>query len=98
GVATLPHPKGGRLPSGVGGRDKTANRREAALQKCRRGCNPPGRGCCPPGFILGAGTTAVKLRVCPSPRGAPRPVKEVSSDGGAGPDRTSQGRCPMLEL
>jgi hypothetical protein len=45
-----------------------------------------------------AGSVAVTPRLSSSPMRQPRPVKEVSWDGGAAPGRISQGRCPMLEL
>src|SRR3954454_9408062 len=77
GVATGPHPKGGRLPSGVGGREPSANRRRLgwrsvggdattlALAPAATEDNPV------------AGSAVVTLRWTPSPMGQPRLVRGV---------------------
>jgi hypothetical protein len=49
-------------------------------------------------IISVAGSAAVTLRLSSRPMRQPRPAEEVSSDGGAAPDRIAQGRCPRLEL
>jgi len=62
GVATSPHGKPGQLPSGVDARERTANRRQAASQICRRDCNGP---CWCGGHhrvLSGAGTVVVMSR------------------------------------
>jgi hypothetical protein len=45
-----------------------------------------------------AGSAVVTPRLSSRPMRRPRPVKEVSSAGGAVSGRISQGRCPRLEL
>ena len=45
-----------------------------------------------------AGSAAVTPRLSSRPMRQPRPVKEVSSAGGAAPGRISQGRGPRLDL
>src|SRR5215468_6130284 len=43
--ATSPHPKGGRLPSGVGGREPSANRRRPRCRTVGGGVTPLCRCC-----------------------------------------------------
>jgi hypothetical protein len=62
GVATSPHGKPGRLPSGVDARERTANRRWAATQRCRRDCNGPCWCGCHHRGISGAGSVRVTCR------------------------------------
>jgi hypothetical protein len=66
GIATLSHPQGGRLPSGVDARDRTANRLEAAPQICHRSHKGSGWCGCPHGGISGAGSVRV---TCRAPQG-----------------------------
>src|SRR5262249_10772143 len=69
GVGTSPRPKGSRLPSGVDARERTANRRWAAKQNCRRGCKGPCPcGCHHPG-TSGDGSVRVPCRGIPTPMG-----------------------------
>jgi hypothetical protein len=67
GVATLPHPKGGRLPSGVGARDRTANRLWAAKQICRRDGNRPCWCGCHHRVLSGAGSVRGNVQVASRP-------------------------------
>src|SRR5215468_1725608 len=97
GVATSPHPKGGRLPRGVGGREPSANRRRGRRRSVGAAVMAVAGAAPATEIISVAGTAAVTLRLAPRPMGQPRPVREVSSAGGAVAGRTSQGRCPRLE-
>jgi hypothetical protein len=84
GVVTSSHPKGGRLPGGVGGRETSANRR-------RLGCRDVGgvvtafAGAPAATAVLSvAGSAAVGSRLAPRPMGPTACL--------------TRARCPMLEL
>src|SRR5437868_3676198 len=78
-VATSLHAKAGRLPSGVDGREPSANRRRGqsrsvgGIATIRAGAAPA--TAIP--IISVAGTVVVTSRLTPSPRGQPRPVRGV---------------------
>jgi hypothetical protein len=68
------------------------------MQICRRGRNAPFAGATAATEVISvAGSAVVTSRLASRPMRPPRPVKEVSSAGGAALGRTSQGRCPRLE-
>jgi hypothetical protein len=78
GVATSPRAKAGRLPSGVGGSEPSANRRRGqsrsvgGIAKVHAGAAPATDD-----IISVAGTAAVTSRSPPSPMGRPRLVRAV---------------------
>jgi len=98
GVATLPRPKGGRLPKGVGGREQAANRRRGQSRTVGAVATTVAGAASATEIISVAGSAVVTPRLSSKPMRQPRPVEGVSWDGGAAPGRISQGRCPMLEL
>jgi hypothetical protein len=73
GVATSPHAKAGRLPSGVGGCERSANRRSRQC-RCRWGRNGLAGAACATEVLSVAGTGQVMPRL---PRGQPRAVRGV---------------------
>src|SRR5260370_39821265 len=77
GVATGPHPKGGRLPSGVGGREPSANRRRLGCRYVRGGATAPVGAPTPPEGDSVPGPPARNLQSAPRPKGPPRAAKGV---------------------
>src|SRR5262249_43307785 len=72
GLATLPHPKGGRLPAGVGGRERSANRRRGRRRSVGAVVMTVA-GAAPATEVMSvAGTGVVTLRWTPRPMGPPR--------------------------
>jgi hypothetical protein len=72
GVATSPCPKGGRLPSGIGGRKPSANRRRGRRRYV--GGIETVLACVAPAteVISVAGSAVVTPRLAPRPMGQPR--------------------------
>src|SRR5215831_2188800 len=77
GVATLPHPKGGRLPRGVGGRGASANRRRGRRRTVGAVVTAAVGAASATEVPSVAGTAAVTPRWTPRPTGPPRPVRGV---------------------
>jgi len=72
GVATSPSGKPGRLPSGVGGREASANRRRKRRRYVGAVATTVAGAASATEVISVAGTAAVTLRLAPRPMGQPR--------------------------
>jgi hypothetical protein len=72
GVVTSPHPKGGRLPSGVGGRERSANRHRRRRRNVGRIVMILAGAASTTADISVAGTGVVTLRLAPKTNGGDR--------------------------
>src|SRR5262249_34550517 len=81
--SSLPHPKEGRLPSGVGGRDTSANRRRGQSRTVGGTARVLAGAALATEVISGAGSAAVTSRWTPRPMGPTACLLKA--------------RCPMLE-
>src|SRR3954447_15225473 len=82
-VATSLHAKAGRLPSGVGGREPSANRRSKQSRTVGEVAMTSAGAACTTEVNSVAGPVAETLRLTPRPMGQPR---------------SGRKRCLMLEL
>ena len=76
-MARLLHAKAGPLPSGVGGREPSANRRSKRSRTVGEVATTSAGAACATEVNSVAGTVAVTLRLTPRPMGQPRPVRGV---------------------
>ena len=79
-MATSLHAKAGRLPSGVGGREPSANRRSEQSRTVGGVAMTTAGAASATEVNSVAGTGAVTLRLTPSPMGQPRLRKGALSD------------------
>src|SRR5262245_34781984 len=82
GVATSPPGKPCRLPSGVGGREQSANRRRGRRRYVGGVARTPAGAVPATEVISVAGSVSVTFRLTPRPMGQPRP-----------PDGVGVGQC-----
>ena len=76
-MARLLHAKAGPLPSGVGGREPSANRRSKQSRTVGEVATTSAGAACTTEVNSVAGPVAVTLRLTPRPMGQPRPVRGV---------------------
>jgi hypothetical protein len=82
GVATSSHAQAGRLPSGVGGRERSANRRRGRRRSVGRAAMALAGAASTTEITSVAGSVSVTFRLNPRPMGQPRP-----------PDGVGVGQC-----
>jgi len=76
-MATSLHAKAGRLPSGVSGREPSANRRSKQSRSVGEVAMTSAGAACATEVNSVAGTVAVTLRLTPRPMGQPRSGRGV---------------------
>jgi len=94
-VATSPHAQAGRLPSGVDGREQSANRRRKQCRSVGAVATTVAGAASTTEVISVVGTASVTSRLAPRPMGQPRATLNDGALSMHEPD-ASQGARPVL--